>query len=90
MPLPKLARLLGKRVSEIRKRQGLTQAFVAEQTGIEYKYYQRLEAPGGRPVNPKLTTLARLCAVLDVRLDQLLRNVSFGGRGGTRGKVTRR
>lgn len=78
MRFANVASRFGRRVAKLRRRRGLTQEQVSERTGLEYKYLQRLESPGRRPVNPTLKTLLRLAAVLGVAPKSLLDGLEPG------------
>lgn len=57
------------RVKQIRKAKQLTQEQFAERAGIDYKYYQHVEA--GRRPNPELNTLEKLAKACGLELWQL-------------------
>ena len=61
-------RLLGKRISEIRKRQRLSQERLAERAGISAQYVSNIER--GKE-NPTLDLLLRLTEALKVSLGQM-------------------
>ncbi len=61
-------RLLGKRINEIRKRQGLSQERLAERASISAQYVSNIER--GKE-NPTLDLLLRLAEALRVSLGQL-------------------
>lgn len=61
-------RLLGKRISEIRKRQHLSQERLAERAGISAQYVSNIER--GKE-NPTLDLLLRLAEALRVSLGQM-------------------
>ena len=61
--------LIGKRISNIRKDQGLTQAELSEKVGISEKYLSRVER--GRQM-PSIVVVARICEALSISSDQLL------------------
>lgn len=61
---------VGKKIRDLRKRQELTQEKLAELTGIDYKYLQRIE--GKNPPNIKLETIAKLAKTLKVDPPRLL------------------
>jgi transcriptional regulator with XRE-family HTH domain len=58
----------GKRIKELRKKQGLTQEKLAELAKIDYSYLNLIEA-GKR--NPSLKRIAKLARILKVKLSQL-------------------
>lgn len=58
----------GKKIRELRKRQGLTQEKLAELARIDYSYLNLIEA-GKR--NPSLKRIAKLSRVLKVSLPEL-------------------
>lgn len=51
----------------VRKRRGLTQTNLANELGISQQAYRKLEIPGKS--NPSIKTLARLLAVLGLKLE---------------------
>lgn len=61
---------VGKKIRDLRKKRGLTQEKLAEFTGIDYKYLQRIE--GKNPPNIKLETIAKLAKTLKVNPSALL------------------
>jgi transcriptional regulator with XRE-family HTH domain len=61
---------VGKRVKELRKKLGLTQEELAEKTGLDYKYLQRIE--GRSPTNLKLETIEKFAKALKVNPAKLL------------------
>ncbi|WP_232537365.1 helix-turn-helix domain-containing protein [Cystobacter fuscus] len=64
-----LARSLGDTAREARKREGLTQADVAERIGVATEVYGRLERG---LLMPSVPTLRRLCVALRLAADSLL------------------
>ncbi len=62
--------LLAGRLRALRGRYGYTQQAVAEKSGVDYKYYQRIE--GKRPPNLTVDSLERLAKVFGVGLSELL------------------
>jgi XRE family transcriptional regulator of biofilm formation len=61
---------LGDRVKQLRDARGLTQADLAEQTGLHRVYLTQLEA--GVKTNPQLDTLRRLAKALGVTVGALV------------------
>lgn len=61
---------VGKNIRIYRKKRNYTQEKLAELSGIDYKYLQRLE--GKNPPNIKVETIARLSKVLNISPDKLL------------------
>ena len=61
---------LGKRLKELRKIRGLTQEKLSEETGIDYKYIQRIESK--KPPNVRLETIERLAKALKTKPSKLL------------------
>ena len=57
-------------IKKLRKKQGLTQEKLAELTGIDYKYIQRLESK--RPPAVKIDTIQRVAKALKVDPSKLL------------------
>lgn len=69
------ARELGLRLAEIRVSRGMSQATVAGVAGIAQGTYQRLEngeSQNGRPANPWLTNMVRVCQALKVDIDDVV------------------
>lgn len=62
-------RQLGANVRTLRKRQGLTQAQLAEQAGLEPRSVQRVEAGA----TGSFSTLVRVALALDVAIERLFR-----------------
>ena len=57
-------------IKKLRKRQRLTQEKLAELTGIDYKYIQRLESK--RPPAVKIDTIQRIAKAFKVDSSKLL------------------
>ena len=66
-------RRLGQRIKELRRKHGYSQEDMIG-FGFSARHFQQLEA--GRPMT--VTTLLRICEVLDVSLTQLLRGLDEG------------
>ncbi|MCW5549564.1 MAG: helix-turn-helix transcriptional regulator [Opitutaceae bacterium] len=64
-------RRLMARVRQFREASGLTQEQFAERAGLDYKYYQHVEA--GRRPNPELITLLKLAKGTGRELWELLK-----------------
>jgi transcriptional regulator with XRE-family HTH domain len=60
----------GKRIKELRKKRGLTQEELAEQTKTSYKYIQRIE--GKNPPDIRLSTAERIATALKTDISKLL------------------
>jgi transcriptional regulator with XRE-family HTH domain len=60
---------IGRRIAEIRRVRGFTQAQIAEAAGVSIGRWQALERG---TQNPTVRTLLRVCSLLDVELVQLL------------------
>lgn len=60
----------GKALRELRTSKGLTQEELAERSGIDYKYLQKLE--GQNPSSPTLSTLEKLAKGLGISLVELI------------------
>ena len=61
---------LGKKIRSLRTSLKLTQEELAETTGIDYKYIQRIE--GKNPPGIKIDTIGRLAKALKVKPVELL------------------
>ena len=61
---------VGQRIKELRLKLGFTQEKLAEKTGIDYKYLQKIE--GKSPPNIKLETIEKLAKAFKVNLSKLL------------------
>lgn len=61
-------RLVGARISELRRAQGLSQRKLAQMISMDHAYISKLEA--GKE-NPSLDTLTRISTGLDVHIAQL-------------------
>ena len=81
----------GRKVAELRSKQGWTQEQFAEKAGFSLKYAQRIEA--GR-ANLSIRSLAKLANVLLVDVQELLRRPKnrrvVAGRPTTRSSKTKR
>jgi transcriptional regulator with XRE-family HTH domain len=71
-----IAKLIARRLRQIRKAKGLSQQDL-EHFGVNYKYYQRIEA--GR-VNLTLRSLNKLASALEVRVLELFQVSERKGR----------
>lgn len=60
-----IQRLVGQKIREMRKKKGLTQEELAAQTGIDYKYIQRIE--GRTPPNITIVTVNKLAEALQTK-----------------------
>lgn len=76
----------GARVRELRKGLGLTQEELAERADMHWTFISGVER-GLK--DPRLNTIARLAAALDVTADQLLRTRVARAAGRARKKRTR-
>lgn len=65
-----LAQSLGRQIKILRGKRGLTQADLAELTGIDYKYIQKIE--GKSSPDLRLTTLEKIAKALKVPCAKLL------------------
>ncbi len=61
---------LGKKIRALREKRGYTQDVLAEKTGIDYKYIQKIE--GKKPPALKIDTLERLAKVFKISCSKLL------------------
>ena len=61
----------GKRLRELRKKGKLTQEELAQASGLDYKYIQRLE--GKKPSSPTLSSLEKLAKAFDISIANLIR-----------------
>lgn len=61
---------VGQRIKELRQKRGLTQEQLAESTGIDYKYLQRIE--GKTPPNLKVETIEKIAKSLKIPCSKLL------------------
>lgn len=59
-----------KALKELRAAHGLTQEELAEKSGIDYKYLQKLESQN--PSSPTLSTLEKLANGLEMSIEELL------------------
>ena len=62
---------LGKRLKMLRKKKKLTQEGLAQASGLEYKYIQRLE--GKKPSSPTLNSIEKLAKAFNTPISRLLR-----------------
>ena len=63
---------IGKKIRELRTKLGMTQEGLAEITGIDYKYIQRIE--GKNPPNLKVETIEKLAKGLKTTPAELLKS----------------
>jgi transcriptional regulator with XRE-family HTH domain len=63
-----------KTLRTLRTEKGLTQEQLAEASGLDYKYLQKLE--GKNPSSPTLETLNKLAMGLDITLIDLVNELS--------------
>ncbi|ADD67546.1 transcriptional regulator, XRE family [Denitrovibrio acetiphilus DSM 12809] len=63
----------GKKLRQLRTERNMTQEELAEKSGIDYKYLQKLE--GQSPSSPTLSTLEKLAVGLDITIIQLLSDI---------------
>jgi len=61
---------LGKRLRELRKKNRLTQDKLAEITGIDYKYIQKIE--GKNPPAVRIDTIEKLAKAFKISCSKLL------------------
>ena len=61
---------LAKRLKQLRKKYNYTQEKLAEMTGIDYKYLQKIE--GSKPPAVKIDTLERLAKAFRIPISKLL------------------
>ena len=69
MALETILKIIGRNVAKNRKSRHLTQRVAADQAGISYRYFQRIEAG---TVNITLSTLYRLSQLLKVSVCDIL------------------
>jgi transcriptional regulator with XRE-family HTH domain len=67
------ALVLLRNIKLLRKRHGLTQELVAEMSGIDYKFYQAVEA--GRRPNVTLSTLDQIAKVYGIPGHKLIATI---------------
>lgn len=67
----KFAKVLRK----LRTEQNLTQEELAQRSGLDYKYLQKLE--GHNPSSPTLSTLEKLANGLDIPLVELIQSIQL-------------
>ena len=70
---PKFFKALGRRVKELRQRREHSQEDMIS-FGFSARHWQQIEA--GRPIT--VTTLLRICDVLKVRVDKVVRGLDKG------------
>jgi len=66
---------LRQRLIEARKAKGLTQEQLAEQTGLDRSHVGYIEQTGEQQRKPTISTLVKLCEVLDIRLEDLFKGL---------------
>ncbi len=65
-----IKRDFGRQVKKLREKAGLTQATLAELTGIDYKYIQKIE--GKSSPDLRLTTIEKIAKALKMTCAKLL------------------
>ncbi len=60
----------GKRLKQLREKHDLTQEGLAELSGVDYKYIQRLE--GSKPSSPSLTILEKIAKAFKLSPSKLI------------------
>ena len=66
--------LFGKNIKRFRKKRGFTQEELADKSGIDYKYIQKLE--GKTPPAVKIDTIKRIASVFKVDPSKMLEDKS--------------
>jgi transcriptional regulator with XRE-family HTH domain len=61
----------GKKLRELRRKKKLTQEELAQASGLDYKYIQRLE--GKKPSSPTLNSLEKLAKAFNISMPSLLK-----------------
>ena len=61
---------LGKKLKQLRKKAGITQEELAQLSGVDYKYIQRLE--GKSPSSPSLNIIEKLAKAFKISPSKLL------------------
>lgn len=69
--MPGINRRLSDLIKSRRSELGITQKRLAEGTGIDLKYIQRIESPKVM-IEPRLSTLGRICSKLDISLKEMM------------------
>jgi transcriptional regulator with XRE-family HTH domain len=69
----KFFQALGRRIRELRRKQGYSQEDMIS-FGFSARHWQQIEA--GRPIT--VTTLLRICKVLQIRIDRMVRGLDKG------------
>lgn len=73
MAASRIATVIGRNIASVRKRQGLTQAAVAERIEVDAETISRFERG---TVTPGIVTLERLCAALECSWTDILDGAS--------------
>jgi transcriptional regulator with XRE-family HTH domain len=60
---------------KLRTEKNMTQEELAQRSGVDYKYLQKLE--GQNPSSPTLTTLEKLANGLDIPLVELIQSIQL-------------
>ncbi len=79
--LAKVQRLIGRRIADLRNASGITQEQLAEQSEVDARYVQRIEAG---EINVTIDTLVRIANVLRVGVGALF---EAGATSSTRGRA---
>ena len=64
--------IVSKKIKKLRTKKGLTQERLADKSGIDYKYLQKIE--GKNPPNISLKTIEKIAKTLSVNPSKLLEN----------------
>ena len=71
--MDKITQDFAKTLRRLRTEKGLTQEELAQRSGVDYKYCQKLE--GQNPSSPTLSTLEKLASGLNIPLAELIQSI---------------
>ena len=71
--MDKITRKFSNTLKRLRTEKNLTQEELAQRSGVDYKYLQKLE--GQSPSSPTLSTLDKLASGLDLSLPELIMSI---------------
>lgn len=76
--MDKITKDFSQTLKRLRSEKNLTQEELAQRSGVDYKYFQKLE--GQSPSSPTLSTLNKLAKGLGLSLPELIANIDADHR----------
>ena len=78
--MDKITQNFSRTLKRLRTEKNLTQEELAQRSGVDYKYFQKLE--GQNPSSPQLSTLYKLAKVLDLSLPWFIAHIDADHKKG--------